>query len=105
MKSTDGGQHWFEITTGLDPDQALGNIIVDRYDPRIVYLGTERDGIYISRNGGETWSSWNEGLWNRVAGSDGHVATDAFQLSADGRLLYFGTTGSGVWRRPAEGTP
>jgi hypothetical protein len=27
------------------------------------------------------------------------------QLSADGRLLYFATAGSGVWRRPAQGAP
>jgi photosystem II stability/assembly factor-like uncharacterized protein len=102
-KSTDGGASWFEITTGLDTAQTFYQILVDRLDPNVVYLATGQDGVYISRDGGATWSSWNEGLWNRVAGGSGGTATRVLQLSADGRLLYFGTDGSGVWRRPAAG--
>lgn len=105
MKSTDGGATWFQIMTGLDVAQTFRRILMDRYDPNILYLATHQEGIYISHDGGATWSSWNEGLWNRVAGGDGHLATDVLELSADGRLLYFGTAGSGVWRRPAEGAP
>jgi photosystem II stability/assembly factor-like uncharacterized protein len=104
MKSTDGGANWFEITTGLDLDQAFYQVLVDRLDPRIIYLATQGDGVYISRNGGETWTTWNEGLWNRVAGSDGATVPQVLSPAADGRLLYFGTTGTGVWRRPAAGT-
>jgi hypothetical protein len=40
-----------------------------------------------------------------VAGGSGESGAQVLQLSADGRLLYFGTAGSGVWRRPAEGAP
>jgi photosystem II stability/assembly factor-like uncharacterized protein len=105
MKSIDGGASWFEITTGLNPDQAFLTILLDRFDPHIVYLATWNDGIYISRNSGATWTSWNEGLWNHVAGTNGPNVKDVLQLSADGRLLYLGTSGSGVWRRPAEGAP
>jgi photosystem II stability/assembly factor-like uncharacterized protein len=105
MKSTDGGATWFEITTGLSPDQTFHQVLIDRFDPRILYLATEREGVYISRDGGETWASWNEGLWSRVAGSSGSNAAGVLRLSADGRLLHFGTAGSGVWRRPALGAP
>ncbi len=105
MKSTDGGATWFEITTGLDLDQAFYTILIDRFDPNVVYLATEREGVFISRDGGATWSSWNEGLWNRVTGGNGYQGADVLELSADGRLLYFGTAGSGVWRRPAEALP
>lgn len=103
MKSTDGGATWFEITTGLDLNQTFKAVLIDRFDRNIVYLGTERDGVFVSRDGGATWSSWNEGLWNQTTGSG--TMADVLQASADGRLLYLGTSGAGVWRRPAEGAP
>jgi photosystem II stability/assembly factor-like uncharacterized protein len=105
MKSLDGGANWFEITTGLSLDQTFYQVLVDRLDPSILYLVPEADGVYISRNRGETWTTWNEGLWNRVAGSEGATVPQMLSISADGRLLYYGTTGTGVWRRPAAGAP
>jgi photosystem II stability/assembly factor-like uncharacterized protein len=105
LKSTDGGATWFEVTTGLDQDQMFSKILVDRFDPDIVYLATGEDGVYISRDGGGTWNSWNEGLWNRVAGGVEDGAANVLRFSADGRLLYFGSDGSGVWRRMAAGAP
>jgi photosystem II stability/assembly factor-like uncharacterized protein len=105
MKSTDGGATWSEITLGLDTDQAFYKVLLDRFDPSIIYLATEREGIYISRDSGATWTTWNEGLWSRVAGGTQHNTADVLQLSGDGRLLYFGSAGSGVWRRPTEGAP
>ncbi len=105
MKSTDGGATWFEITTGLDPEQGFLTLLLDRFDPSTVYLATQSDGVYITRDGGATWTSWNDGLWSRVTSSDGLNVNAVLQLSADGRLLYLGTSGSGVWRRPAEGAP
>jgi photosystem II stability/assembly factor-like uncharacterized protein len=103
MKSTDGGAVWFDITTGLDLTQSFRKILVDRFDPSTLYLATNREGVFISRDGGATWNSWNEGLWNRVTGGDVVNAQDVLQVSADGRLLYLGTSGSGVWRRPTDG--
>lgn len=103
MKSTDGGAAWSEIIVGLDPSQAFYQVLVDRFDPNRIYLATNQDGVYLSRDGGATWVSWNEGLWNRVAGGYGDPLSDFMQLSADGRILYLGTDGSGVWRRPAAG--
>ncbi len=105
MKSSDGGATWFEITTGLDQEQAFFEVLVDRFDPQVLYLATAQDGVYVSRDAGATWSSWNEGLWNRVAGGDGNNPANVLAFSGDGRLLYFGTAGSGVWRRPAAGAP
>jgi photosystem II stability/assembly factor-like uncharacterized protein len=105
MKTADGGLNWREITTGLDATQTFLRILVDRFDPATLYLATLRDGLYISRDAGETWNSWNEGLWNKAAGSGTALSAGVLQFSADGRLLYFGTTGSGVWRRPTEGAP
>jgi photosystem II stability/assembly factor-like uncharacterized protein len=104
MKSIDGGATWFAIAAGLNSDLEYIKLLLDRFDTEIVYLATAQAGVYISRDGGATWSSWNEGLWNWATGSWPYSA-DLLELSADGRLLYFGTAGSGVWRRPAEGAP
>lgn len=99
MKSIDGGEHWFEITNGLNVTQEFYKIIVDMHAPDTIYLATEVDGVFISYNGGGLWEPWNNGLTNLRAGtSDNNVANPMAQ-SADGRYLYFGTWGSGVFRR------
>jgi photosystem II stability/assembly factor-like uncharacterized protein len=99
MKSTDGGAHWFEITTGLNVDQEFYKIIVDKRDPDALYLATQYEGVFISRDGGAHWLPWNEGLTNPVAGTNGNNVTNTMVQSADGLYLYFGSAGSGVFRR------
>ena len=99
MKSTDGGENWSEITNGLNLDNEFYKIIVDKFNPRILYLATQYDGIYISDNGGEKWQPFNDGLTNQVAGTNGNNVTNTMVLSDDGKMLYFGTNGSGVFKR------
>ena len=99
MKSTDGGAHWFEITTGLNIDQEFYKIIVDKRDPDILYLATQGEGVFISCNGGASWLSWNEGLTDLVAGTNGNNVANMMVCSADGNFLYFGSAGSGVFKR------
>jgi photosystem II stability/assembly factor-like uncharacterized protein len=99
MKSTNGGANWFAITNGLDVDQEFYKIIVDLYNPDTLYLATERHGVFISRNGGKFWQPYNDGLTNLVAGTNGNNVTNTMVLSSDGRYIYFGTAGSGVFRR------
>lgn len=98
MKSTDGGETWFEITMGLDKNNEFYKIIVDRFDSNRLYLATQWDGVYISLDAGASWKPWNEGLTNLTAGTNGNNVTNTFELSSDGRVLYFGTAGSGVFR-------
>lgn len=99
MKSTDGGATWLEITDGLQLDNEFYKIIVDKIDANILYLATQYDGVYTSLNGGENWQPFNEGLTNMVAGTNGNNVTNTMALSDDGKMLYFGTNGSGVFRR------
>jgi photosystem II stability/assembly factor-like uncharacterized protein len=99
MKSTDGGQNWFEIMRGLPKDQEYYEIIVDPNTPDVLYLASQNEGVYISRDTGNSWSSWNEGLTNLIAGTNGNNVTKTMMLSPDGVHLYFATAGSGVFRR------
>ncbi|MGY5856065.1 MAG: hypothetical protein RTS72_05645 [Candidatus Thorarchaeota archaeon] len=99
MKSTDGGAHWFEIINGLNVTQEFYKIIVDKHNPDTIYLAAQNDGVFISYDMGESWESWTEGLTNRRAGSSGNNIANPMAQSADGRYLYFGSWGSGVFRR------
>ncbi len=99
MKSTDGGAHWSVITAGLDINQEFYKIIVDRFYPDTLYLATQSSGVYISYDGGMHWESWNDGLTNGMAGTNGNNVTNIMVLSDDGVYLYFGSAGSGVFRR------
>lgn len=99
MKSINGGESWFEITNGLNVSQEFYKIIVDKNNPDILYLACENDGVFISYNAGDSWEDWNDGLTNKRAGSSGNNIANPMAQSADGKYLYFGTFGSGVFRR------
>jgi photosystem II stability/assembly factor-like uncharacterized protein len=113
VKSTNGGETWFEITTGLDIDEEFYKIIIDPVDPDTLYLAAQRSGVLISTNAGASWSEWTDGLEGHVPATNGNNVTDTFALSSDGSTLYFGTFGAGVYKRelrdpdppPTPGTP
>jgi photosystem II stability/assembly factor-like uncharacterized protein len=102
MKSVDGGAQWTPITDGLDLGQEFLRILVDPVDHRTLYLATSSQGVWISRNAGASWREWNEGLDAREAGTNGNNVANVLTFSADGRTLYFGTLGGGVWKRSIE---
>ncbi len=97
MKSTDGGSSWFSIDNGLNLDQEFYKILVDKNDPDTLYLATQKEGVFISRNGGDSWLPWNEGLTN--LGTAGNNFPNPIVQSIDGKYIYFGSAGSGVFRR------
>ena len=62
-KSTNGGNTWKEINSGLDtPLININCIAVHPTNSNIVYIGTWRDGVYKTINGGESWEPVNGGL-------------------------------------------
>ena len=104
MKSTDGGATWFPITTGLNLNQPFVKIVVDPHEPDTLYLATHAEGMFISHDGGGLWLPWNEGLTQMEIG--GALIANPLAFSPDGRILYLGTSGAGLfWRRigPSEG--
>ncbi len=104
MKSTDGGANWFPITEGLNLDQEFYKIIVDRKKPDIIYLATQNEGVFVSPDGGTHWKPWNRGLTELHPGTNGNNVTNVMELTADGRYLFFGSAGSGVFRRRTLGS-
>lgn len=59
-RSRDGGKTWEALSLGVTLPCPIGiprttNMIVDQRDHRIVWAGIEVDGVYQSRDGGDTW--------------------------------------------------
>ena len=90
FRSTDGGKTWRRINKGMDAEASIRSLIVDPLDPRILYAGDWRMGFYISTDSGETWRCAGNGLTTR--------AILSMDLSCDGRYLFAGTEGGGVFR-------
>jgi hypothetical protein len=40
----------------------ISEVEVDPFDPRTIYLGTNGQGVLVSRDGGATWQPANAGL-------------------------------------------
>jgi photosystem II stability/assembly factor-like uncharacterized protein len=64
-KTTDGGENWMPVTDFLITSASIGAVAVSETDPDLVFIGTGEtcirgnimpgDGVYRSRDGGETW--------------------------------------------------
>jgi photosystem II stability/assembly factor-like uncharacterized protein len=99
MKSIDGGAMWYPITTGLNTNQEFYECFVDPNNPDTLFLATQYEGVFISRDGGALWLPFNEGLTNPYAATNGNHVSSPMVLSAGKVYLYFGSSGSGVFRR------
>ena len=69
-RSRDGGVT-FEVWKGAPGGDDYHELWIDPDDPQRMILGCDQ-GAIVTRNGGETWSSWN----NQTTGQFYHVATD-----------------------------
>lgn len=49
-------------TTSQDSDRPFHSLTIDPQNADLVYLGTERNGIVKSRDGGRTWERLRNGL-------------------------------------------
>ena len=93
FKTTNGGTSWTDIT-GTLPDAPTSAVVVDPLDPNEVYVGNDV-GVFVSRDGGGTWESFNVGLPEAV------IVTD-LAISPMDRSLRVGTHGNGMWKRSID---
>lgn len=93
-KSTDAGATWARADGSSSshqlPNVAVNHMVVNPRDPhgRTVYAGTDL-GVYVTRNGGMSWSLFGAGLPN--------VSVRGLYLSPDEGFIRVATYGRGVW--------
>lgn len=59
-KSTNAGNNWTDISTGL-PNNKMFTVVLDKYSDDRLYVGTQA-GVYVKDNGSNTWNLFNTGL-------------------------------------------
>jgi len=91
-KSTDGGDSWSAVNTGLTNLDVRALALSPAYAiDHNLFAGTYGGGIFKSTDGGASWSAMNEGLGNLFILS--LALTSAYP-----RTLFAGTHGSSVWQ-------
>ena len=59
-KSTDGGEQWRAVNSGLTNTSAQA-LVIDPQNPTTLYAGTD-SGVYKTTDGGESWSAAGSSL-------------------------------------------
>jgi len=104
----DDGNHWKRLQSSMDTPW-IDSLAVDEETDRF-YAGTDTKGVYISQDGGATWSRSSRGL-STILSVSGAVNTIAV---APDDIVYAGTQARGVamsqddgaiWQRLNSGLP
>jgi photosystem II stability/assembly factor-like uncharacterized protein len=82
-RTDDFGQHWQEISTGLNDGEAVRVVREDTVDPNLLYAGTVTSA-YVSFDRGDHWQSLQLNLPNTVV-SDMTVKDNDLVISTYGR--------------------
>jgi hypothetical protein len=88
-KTTNAGVNWTDITGNL-PDAPANSVVVDPVNHNVIYVGTDV-GVFMTNNGGATWSEYGTGFPN--------VAVLSLATGPD-HTLRAGTHGRGVFQIP-----
>lgn len=114
LKTMDGGTTW-QVKNKIDDKKTIAGVnvltmAIHPSDPNIIYLGTEANAVFMSKNGGESWSqvAFAEKVYNILFNpQDPNVmyATGIF----NGRAKIFKRLKEGeewkeVYTEPADGT-
>jgi photosystem II stability/assembly factor-like uncharacterized protein len=93
FRTTDGGNNWTSISTGLSQDNPVNTIVMDPDNPTTIFIGADV-GIYRSDDGGTTWYVWDDGLPN--------CSVQDLTFFPSKRLLRAATHGRSVWERSVD---
>ncbi|HEY4689483.1 MAG TPA: hypothetical protein VIK33_09240, partial [Anaerolineae bacterium] len=87
------------------PPMALNALAVDPNDPNTVFAGTYGAGLYVSRDGGQTWMPSNAGLGKGIVGLiviDPNDSNMMYTASQQGGV-YKSTDGGRTWQAANRG--
>jgi hypothetical protein len=97
-KTVDQGKTWTKTSFAITNDNAHANrldgqkMAIDPSNPNIVFTGTRKDGLWVTRDGGLTWQKI-------TAVPQGTNTNDTCLngIAIKGSNIFVGTAGSGVW--------
>ncbi len=115
FRTTDGGRNW-ERVLFVNPNTGCSGLAMDPHDPNVLFAGTWEvvmhtwamfsggpgSGVYVSRDGGTTWTRLENGLPTSPVGK-----IDVAVAPSDGKRVYalIQTANQGsVWRSDDGGT-
>ncbi|RLT38741.1 MAG: glycosyl hydrolase, partial [Chloroflexi bacterium] len=86
FKTSDYGQSWTVISSGIPADDFTRVIRCDLTTPGLLYAGTET-GLYVSQDDGASWQRWEKGL----------PVVPIYDLRVKGSALVAATHGRSFW--------
>jgi photosystem II stability/assembly factor-like uncharacterized protein len=84
------GRDWDQIFFDARTDKSFTELVVDWFNPTILYAGTNDGDIFKSLDAGRSWQTAK-----RI---DGVAINSLVMDPRDSRLLYAGTQGDGIWK-------
>jgi len=95
LKSTNGGQNWFDITPMSLSYPAITAVRVSPFNPNEVYITSFHDGVFKSTDGGDSWLSINNGLNIRKIA--------VIEIDSSSGIIYLGTYYDGIYKSTNNG--
>ncbi|ASC73445.1 Xyloglucanase Xgh74A [Halomicronema hongdechloris C2206] len=101
FRSTDQGNTWSRLSNGLDNRFDFSSLDLSPVDPALLYLTSPGDGIYTSKDGGDSWQTVNQGLdslditWIQASATSSQVA---LAMTQDNQL-YQTSNGGNRWQK------
>lgn len=86
FRTTDYGETWTRITSGINPEHFTRAIREDLHRPGMLYAATER-GVYVSYNSGDQWETLQRNL-PPVPVHDMMLKEDDLAISTHGRAFW-----------------
>jgi len=106
-RSADRGISWEAGNEGLATSLAVGLSLSPAFvSDQTLYLADSGTGIHVSQDGGQTWTTWNDGLdgvtvYQVASVPEAGGGQRVFAATEAG--LYVRTAGDGAWRAALEG--
>lgn len=91
LKSTNRGASWTDISPEGLTNRRIMDVEVCPYQHNTVFIATYSDGVWMSSDGGESWSPRNNGL-------GGDLEPAVIKFDASNRLMYLGVFYNGIYR-------
>ncbi len=95
FRSTDRGENWQEINTGLPQPYSIMVLTVAVDSSSNIFIGTFGNGVYRSTNNGDTWEEKNSGITQ--------LFINTIVVHPNGSIFAAPETGAGVYRSTDSG--